>query len=121
VHCGICNMTVFPLPITIYTVHIFCISYLYTVYRIYILYTVYRISYICRVGQNCIYTYIYTVYLVISKPKIPYVHRIFMVLANPINMYTVFWPTLAMYHMAICTQAQHHVIIELPTGMVSST
>jgi hypothetical protein len=25
----------------------------------------------CRVGQNRIYTYIYTVYLVISKPKIP--------------------------------------------------
>ena len=38
---------------------------------------------ICRVGQNRIYTYIYTVYLVISKPKIPYVHRIYMVLANP--------------------------------------
>ena len=37
----------------------------------------------CRVGQNRIYTYIYTVYLVISKPKIPYVHRIYMVLANP--------------------------------------
>ena len=36
-----------------------------------------------RVGQNRIYTYIYTVYLVISKPKIPYVHRIYMVLANP--------------------------------------
>ena len=37
----------------------------------------------CRIGQNRIYTYIYTVYLVISKPKIPYVHRIYMVLANP--------------------------------------
>jgi len=37
---------------------------------------------ICRVGQNHIYTYIYTVYLVISKPNIPYVHRIYMVLAN---------------------------------------
>ena len=36
-----------------------------------------------RVGQNRIYTYIYSVYLVISKPKIPYVHRIYMVLANP--------------------------------------
>ena len=33
-----------------------------------------------------IYTYIYTVYLVISKPKIPYVHRIYMVLANPIDL-----------------------------------
>jgi len=41
---------------------------------------------ICRVGQNRIYTYIYTVYLVISKPKIPYVHRIYMVLANPNNL-----------------------------------
>jgi len=38
-----------------------------------------------RVGQNRIYTYIYTVYLVVSKPKIPYVHRIYMVLANPRN------------------------------------
>jgi site-specific DNA-cytosine methylase len=36
-----------------------------------------------RVGQNRIYTYIYTIYLVISKPNIPYVHRIYMVLANP--------------------------------------
>jgi hypothetical protein len=40
---------------------------------------------ICRVGQNRIYTYIYTVYLVISKPKMPYVHHIYMVLANPTN------------------------------------
>jgi hypothetical protein len=27
-----------------------------------------------------------TVYLVISLPKIPYINRIYMVLANPINM-----------------------------------
>jgi|AntDeeMinimDraft_5_1070356.scaffolds.fasta_scaffold67573_1 hypothetical protein len=38
---------------------------------------------IFRIGQNRIYTYIYTVYLVIPKPKIPYVHRTYMVLANP--------------------------------------
>ena len=38
-----------------------------------------------RVGQNRIYTPYLTVYLVISLPKIPYVHRIYMVLANPIN------------------------------------
>ena len=38
---------------------------------------------VCRVGQNRIFTFIYTVYLVISKPKIPYVHRICMVLADP--------------------------------------
>jgi len=43
-----------------------------------------RCYFFSRVGQNRIYTYIYTVYLVISKPKIPYVHRIYMVLANPI-------------------------------------
>jgi len=40
-------------------------------------------SLVNRVGQNRIYTYIYTVYMVISKPKIPYIHRIHMVLANP--------------------------------------
>jgi len=36
---------------------------------------------IIGVGQNRIYTYIYTV--VISKPKTPNVHRLYMVLANP--------------------------------------
>jgi len=36
-----------------------------------------------RVGQNRIYTPYMTVHLVISLPKIPYVHRIHMVLANP--------------------------------------
>ena len=43
---------------------------------------------IYRVGQNRKYMYKYTVYLVISKLKIPYVHRIYMVLANPIHV----WP-----------------------------
>jgi hypothetical protein len=38
---------------------------------------------ITRVGQNRIYTPYMTVYLVISLPKIPYIHRIYMVLANP--------------------------------------
>jgi len=36
-----------------------------------------------RVGQNRIYTPYMTVYLAISLPKIPYMHRIYMVLANP--------------------------------------
>ena len=36
-----------------------------------------------RVGQNRIYTPYMTVYLVISLPKVPYIHRIYMVLANP--------------------------------------
>ena len=38
---------------------------------------------ISRVGQNCIYTPYMTVYVVIPLPKIPYIHRIYMVLANP--------------------------------------
>jgi len=37
----------------------------------------------CRVGQNRMYTPYMTVYLVISLPKLPYIHRIYMVLANP--------------------------------------
>jgi len=37
-----------------------------------------------RVGQNRIYTPYLTVYLVISLPTIPYIHRIYMVLANTI-------------------------------------
>ena len=36
-----------------------------------------------RVGQNHIYTPYMTVYLVISLSKIRYIHRIYMVLANP--------------------------------------
>ena len=39
-----------------------------------------------RVGQNRMYTPFMTVYLVISLPKIPYIHRI----------YIWFWPTLLM-------------------------
>jgi len=40
---------------------------------------------ITRVGQNRIYTQHMTVYLVISLPKIPYIHRIYMVSANPMH------------------------------------
>ena len=36
-----------------------------------------------RVGQNRIYTPYMAVYLMISLPKIAYIHRIYMVLANP--------------------------------------
>ena len=38
---------------------------------------------ITRVGQNRIFTPYLTVYLVISLPKVTYMHRIYMVLANP--------------------------------------
>jgi hypothetical protein len=42
-----------------------------------------RITYVCRAGQNRMYTPYMTVYLVISLPKIPYTNRLYMVLANP--------------------------------------
>ena len=38
-----------------------------------------------RVGQNRMYTLYMTVYLVISLPKVPCIHRICMVLAKPLN------------------------------------
>ena len=42
-------------------------------------------EYIHRVGQDRIYTPYMTVYLMISLPKIPYMYRTYMVLANPIH------------------------------------
>jgi hypothetical protein len=42
------------------------------------------VLYMYRVGQNRKYTPYMTVYLMVSLPKIPYIHRIYMVLANPI-------------------------------------
>jgi len=46
-------------------------------------------GYVCvyiGLAQNRILTPYMTVYLVISLPKIPYIHRIYMVLANPRNV-----------------------------------
>jgi hypothetical protein len=43
-------------------------------------------NHIYRVGQSCIYTLYMTVCLVISLPKMPYVHRIYI--------YIWFWPAL---------------------------
>ena len=43
-----------------------------------------------RVGQNRMYAPYMTVYLVISLPKLPYTHRVYMVLANPIHARTSF-------------------------------
>ena len=45
--------------------------------------SIYRSCTICRVGQNRTYTPYMTVCLVISLPKIPYIHRKSMVLGNP--------------------------------------
>jgi len=42
----------------------------------------YITRHIHRVGQNRIYTPYMTVYLVVFLPKIPYIYRIYMVLAN---------------------------------------
>ena len=40
-------------------------------------------SLVARVSQSRIYTPYMTVCLMISLPEIPYIHRIYMVLANP--------------------------------------
>ena len=45
----------------------------------------------CRVGQNRIHTPYMTVYLMISLPKILYIHRIYMVLANPTYVCLCTW------------------------------
>ena len=47
-------------------------------------------AYMCRVGQNCIFTPYMTVYLVTSQPKITYMHRIYMVRANPKNVHFLY-------------------------------
>jgi hypothetical protein len=48
--------------------------------------------FVYKVGQSRIYTPYMTVYLVISLPKIPYIHRI----------YIWFWPTLFIYPVLPC-------------------
>jgi len=40
-------------------------------------------STLSKEGQKRTYTPFLTVYLVISLPKLPFIHRIYMVLANP--------------------------------------
>jgi len=68
----------------------------------------------CRVGQDRIYAPYMTVYFVISLPKIPYIHRVNMVLANPKylvislpkipyvhRIYIWFWTTLSIYASCI--------------------
>jgi len=45
-------------------------------------------THIYTVGQNRIYAPYMTVYTVISLPKIPYIHRVYMVLANPTHILT---------------------------------
>ena len=37
----------------------------------------------CRFGQNHIYTPYMTIYLVVSLSKVPYINRIYIIMANP--------------------------------------
>ena len=70
-----------------------------------------------RVGQNRIYTYKYTVYLVISKPKIPYVNRIYiyiyMILANHMLLHSMasnrHWWNSSTAHTFLALQARRLV------------
>jgi hypothetical protein len=41
---------------------------------------------ICRVGQNRMYRPFMTVCLVMYLPGIPYIHRVYMALANPAHL-----------------------------------
>ena len=51
---------------------------------------------VLKVGHNRIYAPYITVYLVISLPKIPYIHRMYMVLANPRSLRCgTMWVSLA--------------------------
>jgi hypothetical protein len=56
---------------------------------------------ITRVGQNRIYTPYMTIYLMISLPKIPYIHRIYMVLASPRHNSGLVAPTAAARAMSL--------------------
>jgi len=56
-----------------------------------------------RAGQNCIYTPYMTVYSVISLPKVPYIQRICMVLANPTHA------SFCLQHTAFCIPFYTHL------------
>ena len=67
---------------------------------------------VCRVGHNCIYTQYMTVYLVISLPRITFIHRIYsMVLANPMYEQYILtghvFPRLRCVYTAIIHLARH--------------
>ena len=67
----------------------------------------------CWVGQNRTNTPYMTVYLVISLPKIPYIHRVYMVLANPMYVCACVYVCVCVYACAAeleCTnrETEHH-------------
>ena len=63
-----------------------------------------------RVGQNHIYTPYMTVHLVKSLPKIPYIHRIYMVLANPTHIVWI-WRTQHIAPMGSCSAYSPYAIL----------
>ena len=67
---------------------------------------------IYRVGQNLTYTPYMTVYLVISLPKMPYTHRIYMVLANPIYIHMVFFAGAFLYIQSYTVWSMHSLYIQ---------
>jgi hypothetical protein len=48
----------------------------------------------CRVDQSCMYTLYMTVYLVISLPILPYIHRIYTVSLVKIYIYIFMYVVL---------------------------
>jgi len=71
-----------------------------------------------RVGQNRIYTPYMTVYLVITLPEIPYMHRICMVLANPTH---VFCSALEQGWALYCERVQYILVLHtLSTALTRS-
>jgi hypothetical protein len=69
-----------------------------------------------RVGQNRIYTPYMTVYLVISLPKLPYIHRIYMVLANPSRNRR---PRRSAVYNCNCNRASDFIRTKVPVACVA--
>ena len=57
-----------------------------------------------------------TVYFVISLPKVPHIHRIYMVLANPSNLAAT-WPIWPPYGHFLCMPAPHASPLTLISGL----
>jgi len=76
-----------------------------------------------RVGQNRIYTPYMAVYLVIFLPKIPYIHRICMALANPTYVLELNLPipertpALVFFPATVPSQTQEHTNTHTPASV----
>ena len=76
-----------------------------------ILVSVQAFDHTCRVGQNRIYTPYMAVYLVISLPKIPYINRIYMVLANPTYLHPWFLLGSVITQAAEALHRNEHMLV----------